>query len=272
MKIRESLRRIVFEADTPMGKAFDVGLLITIILSTLAVMLESVTPFGDLYGHWLIKAEWFFTIAFTIEYLVRILTCEKPLKYLFSFYGLVDLVAILPSYLGLFIEGGYSFLLIRSIRLLRIFRVFKLVQFVWEGRILRNALVASRRKITVFIGAVLVMVTLIGTLMYLVEGESNGFTDIPTSVYWAIVTMTTVGYGDIAPQTPLGKMIASVVMLLGYGIIAIPTGIVSAEIAQSNNQSYIGRHCQACNLVGHETSAIFCRRCGAELHRQNGLE
>lgn len=262
---RQFLRQIIFEAETPHGRLFDVGLLLTIVLSTLCVTLESFSSINHRFAVHLDAAEWFFTIAFSIEYLLRVYCSEKPVRYIFSFYGLVDLIAIVPSYLMLFLSGAESFLMVRSLRLIRVFRVLKLVQFVGEGRVLIEALAASRRKITVFMVSVSILVIIIGTMMYLIEGPENGFSNIPVSVYWAIVTMTTVGYGDIAPQTPFGKLVASVVMMLGYCIIAIPTGIVSVGIAQSSKRALNTRLCPHCNYEGHSIEAKYCLMCGGKL-------
>ena len=222
---RERLRTIIFGTGTPAGKAFDVGLLALIIASVLAVVLESVSWIREDYGSWLHTFEWVVTISFTIEYVLRLYCVNKPWRYARSFFGVVDLLAILPTYLSIFIPGAQSLLVIRALRLLRVFRVLKLVHFVGEASQLRVALQASLRKIIVFLGAVLALTVIVGSAMYLIEGEENGFTNIPVSIYWAIVTMTTVGYGDMAPETPLGKALASLIMILGYGIIAVPTAI-----------------------------------------------
>ena len=262
--IREKTHEIIFEADTFWGKTFDVILLIAIVLSVIAVMLESVTEIRVKYGRQLFIAEWVFTIMFTIEYLARLWSVYKPSKYATSFFGIIDLLSILPAYLALFISGAQAFLIIRSIRLLRVFRVFKLVRFLGEASQLTSALPASRAKIIVFVGGVFILVVILGTLMYLIEGGDNGFTSIPKSIYWAVVTLTTVGYGDIAPQTALGQGLATFIMILGYGIIAVPTGIVSAEMAQTR----IGRNtqsCPHCGAEGHTDGAQYCYRCGERL-------
>ncbi len=236
MSLKERLREIIFEADTAAGKAFDVGLLIAIVFSVVAVMLESVASFKAKYGDVLDGFEWIFTILFTAEYLLRIYLTGKPLKYIFSFFGIIDLLSLIPTYLGFFFVGSHSLLVIRSIRLLRVFRILKLARFLGEAESLVSALKASRSKITVFIFAVLCLTVVMGTVMYMIEGGENGFTSIPRSIYWAIVTLTTVGYGDIAPQTVLGQVLASIIMIFGYGIIAVPTGIVGAEIAYSKKR------------------------------------
>ena len=264
---RENLRVILFEADTPAGKLFDVALLIAIVASVLAVMLDSVASIRADYGPALDVVEWAFTILFTVEYALRLISVPVPWHYARSFFGLVDVLAILPSYLSLFIPGTQHLLVIRGLRLLRIFRVFKLGRFLGEASILRDALTGSRHKITVFLGTLTILVTLLGTAMYLVEGEENGFTSIPISVYWAVVTMTTVGYGDIAPQTIAGKSLAAVVMILGYSIIAVPTGIVTAGIVESAVAARrpTSRCCPQCMAEGHERDARFCKDCGAPL-------
>ncbi len=230
--MKEKLYHIIFESDTPAGKAFDVALLIAILLSIMAVMLESVQSIRLRYGEAIKAVEWFFTVIFTIEYVLRIYCAPRRWAYVTSFYGIVDLVSILPSYLSLFILNTQYVLIIRGLRLLRVFRVLKLTHYLGQAEILKTALKQSVAKITVFIGAVLTLVFIVGALMYLIEGPENGFTSIPLSIYWAIVTLTTVGYGDIAPQTVPGQILASVVMILGYGIIAVPTGIVSVELSR----------------------------------------
>jgi voltage-gated potassium channel len=263
--IRAKLYEIIFEADTPAGKAFDIALLITIILSVIAVLLESVAGVRARYGTWLRAFEWLVTILFTIEYCLRLFCVGKPLRYARSFYGIVDLLAIIPTFISAFVIGAQSLMVIRAVRLLRVFRVLKLVHFIGEARVLRAALRASARKIVIFIGAVLTIVVIVGALMYLIEGEENGFTSIPESIYWAIVTMTTVGYGDIAPQTPLGKLLAAAIMILGYGIIAVPTGIVTVEIAGAARLRASTRVCPQCASEGHDNDAAFCKYCGARL-------
>lgn len=264
---RARLHEIIFEADTPAGKAFDVVLLLAIALSVLAVMLESVSSIREKYGFELYLAEWFFTILFTIEYIVRLACVRRPLRYAFSFFGIVDLLAVLPTYLSLLVTGAQSLLVIRVIRLLRIFRIFKLTRFLGEARTLTVALRSSRHKIVVFLGGVLSIVTIMGALMYLIEGPESGFTSIPRGVYWAIVTMTTVGYGDIAPRTVFGQAVAAFVMILGYAIIAVPTGIVSAELVQAARKPVSGstQACPGCGVNGHDHDAVHCKRCGTRL-------
>ena len=262
---REQLRKIIFEAETPAGKAFDIVLLVSILASVVCVSLETVSAIRQNFGEELRLFEWGFTILFSIEYLLRLLCVPKPLKYAFSFFGMIDLLSILPTYAGVFLQGAQSFLVIRSIRLLRIFRVLKLVQFISEASVLAAAIKAARHKIIVFIVGVSCSVIILGAFMYLIEGEENGFTSIPRSIYWAIVTMTTVGYGDIAPKTIFGQSFAALVMILGYGIIAVPTGIVSYEISQAFRNRCNTRSCRHCTLEGHERNAKFCRRCGGSL-------
>jgi voltage-gated potassium channel len=261
---RERWHEIIFEADTPTGKAFDVGLMILIVASVIAVMLESVRSVRERYGTELRIAEWAFTVVFTIEYVVRLATVRVPSRYVRSFFGVVDLLAVAPTYASLLIEGTQSLIVIRALRLLRVFRVFKLARYLGEADVLTRAVRASRPKITVFLGAVVTLVLIMGTLMYLVEGEEHGFTSIPISVYWAIVTLTTVGYGDIAPQTVLGQALASLVMIAGYSIIAVPTGIIGVEIARASRRVST-QTCRTCSAEGHEADALFCRRCGAPL-------
>ncbi len=264
---RERVRVVIFEADTRMGKAFDVALLLAILASVGAVMLDSVASVRAEHGQALDAAEWVFTILFTVEYVLRLACVPVPRRYARSFFGVVDLLAILPTYLSLLMPGAENLLVIRGLRLLRIFRVFKLGRFLGEASILRKALADSRHKVTVFLGTIAILVTILGTAMYLIEGEGNGFTSIPISVYWAVVTMTTVGYGDIAPQTVLGKALATVVMITGYSIIAVPTGIVTAEIVEHAvaAKQVATRSCPSCFSEDHDRDARFCKSCGAEL-------
>jgi len=262
---RHRLHEIIFEADTPAGKAFDVILLWAILLSVTAVLLESVASIRQVHGVQLRLAEWTFTVLFSLEYLLRLATVGRPARYAFSLFGVIDLLAIVPTYLSLVLPGAQSLLVIRALRLLRVFRVLKLAHFLGEARQLRSALTASVRKVTVFLFTVLTLVVIIGSTMYLMEGPKNGFTSIPTSIYWAIVTMTTVGYGDIAPQTVLGKMLASAVMIIGYAIIAVPTGIVSVELAQAKRVEMNTQVCTQCAREGHDTDAHHCKYCGAAL-------
>jgi len=262
--LRHRLHEIIFEADTPAGKLFDVLLILSIVISVIVVMLDSVADLNIQYGQFFLFLEWFFTIIFTAEYVLRLSCIGRPSKYARSFYGIVDLLSILPSYVSLFLPSGKFFLVIRILRLLRVFRVLKLVQYVGESNYLQHALWTSRRKISVFLLSVFLMMIIFGSVMYIVEGAENGFTSIPRSIYWAIVTMTTVGYGDISPQTSLGQAIASLVMILGYGIIAIPTGIVTAELTHKQNIST--QVCPECSAEGHDVNAKYCKFCGADLH------
>ncbi|MFK5926588.1 MAG: ion transporter [Desulfuromusa sp.] len=262
--LRHRLHEIIFEADTPAGKLFDVILILSIIISVIVVMLDSVADLNFQYGQWFLFLEWFFTLIFTVEYVLRLSCIGRPSKYARSFYGIVDLLSILPSYVSLLLPGGKFLLVIRILRLLRVFRVLKLVQYVGESNFLQRALWASRRKIAVFLLSVFLLMVIFGSVMYIVEGAENGFTSIPRSIYWAVVTMTTVGYGDISPQTGFGQAIASLVMILGYGIIAIPTGIVTAELTHAQNMST--QVCPECSAEGHDVDATYCKFCGADLH------
>jgi voltage-gated potassium channel len=263
---RDELRRIIFEADTRAGKAFDIALLWVILASILAVMLESVNSVRSVHGTWLRAAEWVFTLLFTVEYGLRLVCAMRAGTYARSFFGIVDLLAILPTYLSILLPGSQTLLVIRGLRLLRIFRVLKLGRFLGEMSLLMSALRSSRHKIVVFLGTVLILLLILGSAMYLIEGEESGFTSIPTGVYWAVVTMTTVGYGDIAPATAIGKVLASAVMILGFSIIAVPSGIVTAEIVESVTQRPITtRVCPGCMSEGHQLSARYCKDCGAEL-------
>jgi voltage-gated potassium channel len=264
---RERLRVIIFEADTRMGKAFDVALLVAIITSVLLVIIESMSEVRARFTWELRALEWLFTVLFTAEYVARLVCTPLPIRYARSFFGVVDLLAILPTYLSLLFPGAHSMMVIRGLRLLRIFRVFKLGRFLSEGNVLREAIWSSREKVIVFMGTVLILVTILGSAMYLIEGEEHGFKNIPVSIYWAIVTMTTVGYGDIAPQTAIGKLLAAGVMVLGYGIIAVPTGIVTAEIVQSvtSARKITTRTCTMCLTEGHDYDADYCKHCGAHL-------
>ena len=269
---RTWLHEVIFEADTPAGKAFDVVLLWSILLSVAAVLLESVESIRTNYGPALYAAEWFFTILFTVEYAIRITCVRRPILYARSFFGIVDLLSILPTYLSLFIGGSQALIVIRALRLLRVFRIFKLARYVGEASVLMQALRASRAKVTVFLLTVLSIVLIVGSVMYLIEGShpESGFTSIPTSIYWTIVTMTTVGYGDIAPQTVPGKFVASVVMIIGYAIIAVPTGIVTAELSAAGRQKRVTTQmCPDCHKMGHEPDAKHCKFCGAELEENS---
>jgi len=268
MNLRDRLGDIIFETNTPLARGFDVALLIAILASVSLVLLESVASVREQYVEVLRAAEWAFTILFTVEYGLRLWTARKPWAYARSFYGVIDLLAILPTYASLFIAGSQYLLVVRALRLLRVFRVFKAVRYLGEANVLGRALRASREKITVFLFTVLTLVLVIGSIMYLVEGPENGFDSIPIAIYWAIVTLTTVGYGDVAPGTALGKALASVVMILGYGIIAVPTGIVTTEISRASRPPRDLRACSQCGATGHEPDARYCRMCGAELEEE----
>jgi voltage-gated potassium channel len=262
---RERLHEIIFEADTPAGKAFDVALLLAIVLSVGVVILESVAGARERYGSVLRAAEWLFTVLFTAEYVLRLLSVRRPTRYATSFLGVVDLLAIVPTYLSLFVSGAQSLLVIRALRLLRIFRVFKIARYVGEVTALVTAIRNSRAKITIFLLAVLTTVLIMGAAMYVVEGEESGFTSIPRGMYWAIVTVTTVGYGDIAPRTVLGQIVASVAMVLGYSLIIIPTGIFSMELVEAARKRLTTQSCPECLREGHDGDAVHCKYCGTEL-------
>lgn len=267
---KSKLHEIIYEADTPKGKWFDIILFILIITSVILVMLESVKEIDAEYHKVLLTLEWIITIFFSIEYIARVISIKKPFKYIFSFYGIIDFVSTIPLYISYLVAGSQVLLAVRALRLLRVFRILKLVQFLGEASQLKKALKASRAKIAVFIYVVLILAVIMGTIMYWVESDESGFTSIPRSIYWAIVTLTTVGYGDIAPQTSLGQLIATLVMILGYGIIAVPTGIVTSEFTKQggtenekldlNTQS-----CPSCSLDGHRDNASHCYNCGGKL-------
>ncbi len=263
---RNKIYDFIFESDSPSGKDFDVFLLIIIVISIAAVMLESITGIQLQFGEELYILEWVITFFFTIEYFLRIWVIKRASKYIFSFYGIIDLLAILPSFIGIFLAGAQGLLLIRGIRLLRIFRLFKLTRYTSEADTLLRAMKASKTKISVFLFAVFTIVIVIGTLMYLVEGGEHGFTSIPKGIYWAVVTLTTVGYGDIAPVTNLGQFIASLVMILGYGIIAVPTGIVTAEMTKIKfSKTTKALVCPNCLKEDHDPEAKYCKHCGEKL-------
>lgn len=287
---RTKLHEIIYEADTVAGKWFDVLLLIFILISIVLVMLESVNSINEKYHDLLYIGEWIVTILFSIEYILRIISVKKPFKYIFSFFGIVDFLSTIPMYLAIFITGSQVLVTLRALRLLRVFRILKLARYLGASNQLKKSLIASRVKIMVFVFAVLISSVIFGTIMYLVEGEENGFTNIPKSVYWCIVTLTTVGFGDIAPQTALGQLITTFIMILGYGIIAVPTGIVSAEYVRSskkndaadgsdkenekeeNSQSINenldmnSQSCSNCLAQNHKDDSEFCYKCGTELH------
>lgn len=263
--LRSHLHEIIFEADTPAGKAFDIVLIFSILISVIAVMLDSVESIHLKYDELLVGLEWFFTLLFTVEYGLRLYSVKRSLMYARSFYGIVDLLAILPTYLSLIAPASRYLLIIRILRLLRVFRVLKLVRYLEESENLLRALRASSRKITVFLLTVLTLVTIFGCLLYVIEGEEHGFTSIPRSMYWAIVTLTTVGYGDISPQTALGQTIAAMIMIFGYAIIAVPTGIVTVELSRVQPHMVSTQSCPNCGAEGHDSDAKFCKHCGASM-------
>jgi len=270
---RERLYEIIFEADTPSGKLFDVLLLVFILASVIVVMLETVPEYHDRYYSLFMVLEWVFTIFFTFEYITRIYTVHRPVKYITSFYGIVDLLSILPAYLGFFFVGGNQFMIIRALRLLRVFRIFKLGNFLFEGQIILKALKQSRDKIFVFLFFIMIIVTIMGSVMYIVEHAYNPnspFDSIPKSVYWAIVTITTVGYGDLSPESPLGQFLASIIMIIAYTIIAVPTGIVTAEFSRAYKRrkttKITSQVCSYCMKEGHEEGGNYCYNCGNVLH------
>lgn len=262
---KERLYKIIFEAETREGKIFDIVLMMVILLSILLVVLESVPQIDEDYHAVLKILEWIITLIFTAEYIVRIRIVKQPWKYVFSFYGIIDFLAVLPTYLSIIFVGSQSLVVIRAIRLLRVFRILKLNRYIYAGQNLGRALWASREKIFVFLFFVLNIVIIVGTLMYLIEGPEHGFSSIPKSIYWAIVTMTTVGYGDISPMTPLGQFLASIVMIVGYAIIAVPTGIVTVGIIRKSNRTNT-QTCDNCMHGDHEDDAAFCKKCGQKLN------
>jgi voltage-gated potassium channel len=262
---RERVYEVIFEADTPAGKLFDVLLFVAIMTSVGLTMLSSVKPIRVEHGTLLFSLNALFTLLFSVEYGLRLWCARNPALYARSFFGVVDLLAVLPFYIGLFIPGTRFLDVIKVLRMLRIFRVLKMAQYVGEADLLKNALVASRRKIGIFLVAIMTIVVILGSVMYIVEGEANGFTSIPRSVYWAIVTLTTVGYGDISPQTPLGQTLAAFIMIMGYSIIAVPTGIITAELGLSAAQERNARKCASCGHRQHDADALHCKHCGVKL-------
>ena len=274
-KWKHKLHEIIYEADTKAGKLFDVVLLIIIVLSVLLAMLESVEHFSNKYALFFDYTEWVITILFSLEYLARILVVNKPIKYITSFYGIIDLLATLPKYISILVSGTQVLVVLRALRLLRVFRILKLAHYLGASNHLIKAIKNSKAKIAVFLYAVIIISIIFGTLRYVVEGEENGFTSIPKSIYWCIVTLTTVGFGDITPITPIGQFIASAIMVLGYGIIAVPTGIVSAEYIKSDKDNFNNtdndinlnsQHCSNCSVNNHSDDAKFCYKCGSKLH------
>ena len=264
---RFKLHEIIYEADTPAGKLFDVGLMLAVLLSVAVVVLDSVASYQKEYGSIFRILEWGFTVIFTIEYLCRIISINQPSRYIFSLYGIIDLLATMPTYISLLVEGPQYLLIVRLLRMMRVFRVLKLSRYLGEANILWAALKASRIKITVFLLFIGIVVIIVGTLMFLIEGGKNGYHNIPQSIYWAIVTLSTVGYGDIAPHTPLGKMLASFLMIMGYGVLAVPTGIVSVELNNASNKKGVSTQaCISCGKEGHAIDAIYCKYCGEEIN------
>ncbi len=277
MDIRNKIKLIVFSTETKAGRLFDMTLLWVIVFSILVIMLESVPALNAKYHDEFKILEWIFTILFTLEYLVRVWVVQKKSGYIFSFFGIVDLLSVLPSYLGFFVAGYNTLLILRAVRLFRIFRVFQLTDYLRESVIMGRAMLASLRKIIVFLTIMIVVVMILGTLIYIVEGPENGFTSIPKSIYWAVVTITTVGYGDLTPATPLGSFIATIVMLLGYSILAVPTGIVAAEFTKTNlfikkedEEIKPVSNCPNCGITVYDSKSNFCRNCGASLHPKAG--
>ena len=262
---RERLRSIIFLADTRAGRLFDVVLIAVIIASVLVVLIESSVTTGEAWSLPLKAAEWTFTMIFLAEYVARLMAVRQPLRYAGSFFGIIDLLAVLPAFLGLVLPGSHYLTVLRLLRVLRVFRVLKLVPYMAEAAVIMGALRASRRKITVFLFSVLIIAVVLGSLIYVIEGEENGFTSIPRSMYWTIVTLTTVGYGDLTPRTGLGQALAAMIMIMGYGIIAVPTGLVTAQVVSETMHARDRRRCQACGRAGHERDADFCRHCGAQL-------
>ncbi len=263
---RHRIHVVIEGTDTRLGKIFDIIVLVAIVASVSVVMLDSVLYMRLQYGEWLFYAEWFFTILFTIEYLLRLFSAPNRLRYALSFFGIVDLLSLLPTYLSLVFGGVQYMTVVRILRMLRVFRVLKLASYMQQAGFLANALKTSRQKVFVFFLFVLLLVTIFGSVLYVIEGPENGFTSIPTSIYWAIVTLTTVGYGDISPKTPLGQAVASMIMIVGYSIIAVPTGIFTAELAKNMRPQLHPVTCPNCGKFGHASGAEYCDRCGHELH------
>ncbi|MET0244994.1 MAG: ion transporter [Flavitalea sp.] len=263
---QNKLHSVIYESATPAGRAFDITLLFLIITSIIVVMLDSIAPIHSKYGDLFWTLEWIYTIIFTIEFILRLICIKRPFSYIFSFLGIIDLLSIVPTYLALVYAGAQTLLVVRALRLLRVFRIFKLSHYVNEMQFLLGAIRGSIRKISIFMMMVFTSVIILGSVMYLVERGQNGFSSIPDSIYWAIVTITTVGYGDISPVTPLGKFVASIIMLLGYGIIAVPTGIITTEMAlAARKKKHSDEACPNCGREGHEEDAEFCKYCGSKL-------
>jgi len=267
-RLKQNIKTIIFGTDTRVGKLFDEILIIVIILSIITVLLDSVSEYRQQYGQILNFAEWIFTIMFTIEYSMRIYCIKRPLSYVFSFYGIIDLLSVIPTYLSVLLPGTEVLSVIRILRVLRIFRVLKLVQYMGEAKHLREALIASKTKIFIFLFSVMNIVVILGSIMYLIEGEAAGYTSIPKSIYWAIVTLTTVGYGDIHPLTSLGQAISAVIMLIGYSIIAVPTGIVTTELHFSKSKNENKIECIVCEKIDLDEDSLFCNKCGSKIAKQ----
>ena len=265
VKIRQKIKSTIFGTDTQTGKLFDEILIVAIILSIVTVLLDSVSEYNEKYGTYLYIAEWVFTILFSIEYLLRAFCIRRPLSYIFSFYGVVDFLSILPTYLSLFFPGTQVLSVIRILRVLRIFRILKLVQYIGEAKLLVDALSSSKRKIFIFFFTVMNVVIVLGSVMYLIEGEKSGYTSIPISIYWAIVTLTTVGYGDIAPATPLGQAVSAVIMLIGYSMLAVPTGIITSELSLAKENQKKTTSCAVCDANDLDINSQFCFKCGSAI-------
>jgi len=268
--LQAKLFEVIFGSHTVGGKVFDIVLILSIVVSVIAVMLESLRLYRVQYGEVLVSVEWFFTILFTVEYILRLSCVRRPLRYAMSFFGIVDLVAILPTYVGIIDPDFHYFLVVRILRVLRVFRILKLAHYIEEANVITRSLYASRQKLIVFFATVLTLVVIFGSMMYVVEGEENGFTSIPVSIYWAIVTLTTVGYGDLSPATGLGKALSSAIMLLGYAMLAVPTGIVTAEMHLAHRLSYTVHTCPKCGRIGHTKDAVFCKYCSEKLQPETG--
>ncbi|RPA62072.1 ion transporter [Shewanella frigidimarina] len=265
--IKQQLRSVIFGTETPAGKRFDIALMVCIVLSVILIFIDTTEYVNSLYGDYISIAEWTFTVLFTVEYILRLYCSLNRLHYARSFFGVVDLVSILPSYLGLIFPGANVALALRVLRLFRVFRVLKLLRYLSDGQILLKAMVQSGRKVFMFFFSVSLIIMVLSVVMYVVEGPNNGFTSIPKSMYWTVVTITTVGYGDITPQTPLGQGIAALTMLIGYSIIAIPTGILTAEISHEMVRTRDLRKCSNCGKKGHDKDAEYCNHCGSELEK-----
>ena len=264
-KLRKKIKIIIFGTNTRAGKLFDEILIITIVLSVITVMLESIIDINQNYGSILVIAEWLFTILFTFEYLLRLFCIKRPLSYVFSFFGIIDLLSVIPTYLSLLLPGTQVLSVIRVLRVLRIFKILKLVQYIGEVNLLVKALVSSKRKIFIFLFIIFNVVIIQGSIMYLIEGEKAGYSSIPRSIYWAIVTLTTVGYGDIAPITSLGQTIAAIIMLLGYSIIAVPTGIITSELTSHKKSNVAIISCPVCEKDNLDSDSFFCNKCGSKV-------